>query len=76
MKRTIGFILVILVCVAAFLSVRGTMPFMPIFGSSMEPELHSGGLLIIEPIEATEVEIGDIIVYNVPSMVREFYKKQ
>ncbi len=46
---------------------------MPIFGSSMEPALQSGGLLMIEPIDAKDVKKGDIIVYNVPSMVREYY---
>jgi len=46
---------------------------MPILGSSMEPTLHSGGLLMIEPVDAQDVEVGDIIVYNVPSLVREHY---
>ena len=46
---------------------------MPIFGSSMEPTLKSGGLLTIKPIDARDVEVGDIIVYNVPSLVREHY---
>jgi len=57
----------------AFLTVQGTMPFIPIFGASMEPTLQSGSLLMIEPIDAYEVEVGDIIVYSVPSMVREYY---
>ena len=46
---------------------------MPIFGSSMEPTLQSGGLLMIDPIEPQDVKVGDIIVYNVPSMVRDYY---
>ena len=46
---------------------------MPIFGSSMEPTLHSGGLLMIEPVDARDIEVEDIIVYNVPSMIREHY---
>jgi signal peptidase I len=49
------------------------MPFMPIFGASMEPTLQSGSLLMIEPMDAKDVEVGDIIVYNVPPMVREYY---
>ena len=73
MKRGIGLIIIIAACVVGFLSIRGTMPFMPIFGSSMEPELQSGSLLMIEPAEASEVEVGDIIVYNVPSLIRDYY---
>ena len=56
-----------------FLSLRGTLPFMPITGTSMEPTLHSGSMLMIEPIQVSEVEVGDIIVFNVPRMVREYY---
>ena len=64
MKRALGLIVAIIACVMAFLSVRGTLPFIPIFGSSMEPVLHSGNLLLIEPIVASEVEVGDIIIYS------------
>lgn len=73
MKRAIGLIFITAACIAAFLSVRGTLPFMPIFGSSMEPTLQSGGLLMIEPVEPQDVKVGDIIVYNVPSMIRDYY---
>jgi signal peptidase len=73
MKRAIALVFVIAACIVGFLSIRGTLPFMPIFGSSMEPTLQSGGLLTIEPIEADDVKVGDIIVYNVSSMLREYY---
>jgi signal peptidase I len=73
MKRAIGLILVTAACIAAFLCVRGTLPFMPIFGNSMEPTLQSGGLLTIEPVDAQDVIVGDIIVYNVPPMIRDYY---
>jgi len=74
MKRAIGLIFVTVACIAAFLSVRGTLPFMPIFGSSMEPALQSGGLLTIDPLkDPREVKTGDIIVYTVPPMVRDYY---
>lgn len=72
-KRTLGLIFVTVACIVGFLSIRGTMPFIPIFGSSMEPALQSGGLLMIEPIDAKEIKVGDIIVYSVPHMVREYY---
>jgi len=73
MKRAIGFLIILIACLAGFLSVRGTMPFIPIFGSSMEPTLQSGGLLLIEPIDPNEVEVGDIIIYNVPTLIRDYY---
>ncbi|OGO01835.1 MAG: signal peptidase I [Chloroflexi bacterium RBG_13_52_12] len=73
MKRAIGLIFATIACIVAFLSVRGTLPFMPIFGTSMEPTLNSGGLLMIEPVEPKDIKVGDIIVFNVPPMVREYY---
>jgi signal peptidase len=73
MKRALGLIFIIAVCIMGFLSIRGTLPFMPIFGASMEPTLQSGGLLMIEPVNAEDVKVGDIIVYNVPPMVRNYY---
>jgi signal peptidase I len=73
MKRAIGLIVVIAVCVAGFLSVRGALPFIPIYGHSMEPTLHSGNLLMIQPIDPKDVKVGDIIVYTVPAAVRDYY---
>ena len=73
MKRAIGLIFLTVACIVAFLSVRGTLPFMPIYGHSMEPTLHSGALMMINPIDPKDVKVGDIIVYNVPSAVRSYY---
>ncbi len=73
MKRAIALIFATAACIIAFLSVRGNLPFMPIYGSSMEPTLTSGSLLMIEPIDPQDVKVGDIIVYDVPQLVREYY---
>jgi signal peptidase I len=73
MKRAIGLILVVAACVAGFLSVRGALPFIPIYGHSMEPTLHSGNLLFVEPIKPEDIQVGDIIVYTVPAAVRDYY---
>jgi signal peptidase I len=73
MKRALGLIFIIAFCVVGFFSVWGNIPFVPIFGSSMEPGLKSGSLLIIKSIAAEDVKGGDIIVYNVPSHIRENY---
>ncbi|MDD5127035.1 MAG: signal peptidase I [Dehalococcoidales bacterium] len=73
MKRAIGLITIITALVIGLLSIRGSLPFMPIFGQSMEPTLHSGSLLIIEPVDPYQVKVDDIIVYNVPKMIRDYY---
>lgn len=74
MKRAIGLTIAAILIVIAFLSVRGTLPIIPIYGNSMEPTLHSGGLLVIDSsIDPKEIQIGDVIVYNVPKMVRDAY---
>lgn len=65
--------LVIAAVVAGFFSVRGAMPFMPVFGTSMEPELKAGDLILIKEIDPDEIEIGTIIVYRVPAAIRDFY---
>jgi len=73
MKRTLGLIITIIACVAAFLSIRGAMPFMPVFGTSMEPTLHAGNLILIEKVPPAEIEVGDVIVFNVPALIRDYY---
>ena len=73
MKRALTLIVIIAVCVVAFLSVRGAMPFMAVFGSSMEPELRAGNLILIEEVSSSDVEVGDIVVFTIPSAVREYY---
>ena len=63
MKRAIALFFAVIAIVVAFLSLRGTMPFMPIYGTSMEPTLHSGSLMMIKPItNAKNIQVGDIIV--------------
>jgi len=72
-KRALTLIAVVAICLTAFMSVRGVMPFMPVFGTSMEPELHAGNLILIKDKDAADVRIGDVIVYNVPSAIQDFY---
>jgi len=73
MKRALTLISIIAVCLAGFLSVRGVMPFMAVFGTSMEPELHAGNLILIEDVLSSEVKMGDIVVFSVPAAVRDHY---
>lgn len=74
MKRAILLTSIIAACIVAFLSVRGTLPFIPVLGNSMEPTFSAGSLILIDPIEDIDsIEVGDIIVYSVPAMTREIY---
>ncbi len=72
-NRTLVLLIIVVVCVAGFLSIRGAMPFMAVFGTSMEPELQAGNLILIEEVAPYDVEVGDIIVFTIPSAVREYY---
>jgi signal peptidase I len=73
MKKILTLIVVAAIVVAGFFSVRGEMPFMPVFGSSMEPTLHSGNLILIEKTPPSQVKVGDIIVFKVPAAIRDHY---
>jgi signal peptidase I len=72
-QRTVLMIGIVAVCVIGFLAIRGTMPFMAIFGISMEPELDAGDLILIEEVSPYDIKEGDIIVFTIPQAVREFY---
>ncbi|MFC1874473.1 signal peptidase I [Chloroflexota bacterium] len=72
-RRSLGLLFMIAACIAGFLSIRGMLPFMAVFGTSMEPELHAGNLILLERVDAKDVEEGDIIVFTIPSAVREYY---
>jgi signal peptidase I len=72
-KRSITLGFIVAVCIIGFLSIRGEMPFIAIYGVSMEPELHAGDLIIIEDIAVSDIEEGDIIVFTIPQSVRDFY---
>ena len=73
MKRAVGLILIIATVIVGFLSIRGVMPFMAIFGTSMQPEYEPGDLILIEEISPSDINVGDVIVYTVPPMVRAVY---
>ena len=46
---------------------------MAVFGTSMEPELHAGNLILIEETSPSDIEVGDIIVFTIPAAIRETY---
>ena len=73
MKRALALLILVAVVIAGLFSVRGTMPFVPILGTSMEPEFKAGDLITIEEVAPSDIEVGDVIVFTVPPMVREAY---
>ncbi len=72
-QRAVTLIVIAVICIGGFMAVRGAMPFMPVFGTSMEPVLQAGNLIVIESMTAAEVKEGDIIVYNVPPAIQDYY---
>ena len=73
MKRALTLIAIIAACVVGFLSIRGAMPFLSVFGTSMEPELQAGNLILIKEVSPANIKVGDIIVFTIPAAVREYY---
>jgi signal peptidase I len=73
MKRVLGLLFILLICAAGYLSIWGYLPFIPVIGSGMEPGIRSGSLLVTEPLVASDIKEGNIIIFNVPPLVRERY---
>lgn len=73
MKKALTLIGIAAIVVVGFFSVRGEMPFIPVFGRSMEPTFQSGNMLLIEEVPPSQVKVGDIIVYRVPFAIQEHY---
>lgn len=72
-QRALTLIVIVALFLGGFMAVRGIMPFMPVFGTSMEPVLHAGNMIVIQSMLPEEVKEGDIIVYNVPSAIQDYY---
>lgn len=53
--------------------VRTQGPFMAVAGRSMEPTLRLFDLILVKKVLPQEVKEGDIIVFNVPPILRETY---
>ncbi|HEY32960.1 MAG TPA: signal peptidase I [Dehalococcoidia bacterium] len=73
MKRALGLVIVVAVIIVVTVGVRGAMPFMAVLGDSMEPEFKAGDLITIEKVSYSEINVGDVVVVNVPPSVREAY---
>ena len=73
MRRAILFLLAIVLISAAPHFIKQPMPFAPVTGISMTPVFKEGDLIMYEKISPSEVEVGDIIVYNIPLLTQKLY---
>jgi len=73
MKKAAGLIFMIVLVVGGSIILKGMVPIMPVFGTSMEPTLQAGNIVTIEEVSPADVKVGDIIVFGVPDAVREYY---
>ena len=42
-------------------------PFLLVYGSSMEPTMHAGDLLISRRVRASEIEVGQVVAFEIPA---------
>ncbi|MEB4616644.1 signal peptidase I [Leucobacter sp. M11] len=57
-----------LICIVLFaLSMLFQVRVLNVLSGSMEPEIPTGSLLLTTPIEAADIEIGDVITVNRPN---------
>ena len=73
MKKAAGLIFMIVLVVGGSFILKGMLPIMPVFGTSMEPTLTAGSIVTVEEVLPTDVKVGDIIVFQIPEAVREYY---
>ena len=56
------------------LFLNTSSPFLIAKGTSMEPIIHAGDMLLNKSIPATEIKVGDIVAFDVPPEHRERLK--
>jgi len=62
----LGFVLLLAALVVVVPAVSGSTPY-TILTSSMEPGLPPGTLVIVKPIEPTDIKIGTVVTYQLES---------
>lgn len=70
LRRIVGFRLIILLLLLFYSGLAAysghVMPLRLVVGTSMEPALHAGDVVLIKAIPFSEIERGDLIVYESP----------
>jgi signal peptidase I len=73
LSRLISFLLLTSMLAISLYFQHFTPPFSAIPSKSMEPVLEVGDLILIKKITPTSIKVGDIIVVNVPTPIRDKY---
>lgn len=73
MRRAILLSLAVMLVFVAPCFIKQPVPFAPVAGISMSPVLEEGDLILYEDVSPSGVEVGDIVVYSVPSLVQKYY---
>ncbi|MDY6916475.1 MAG: signal peptidase I [Chloroflexota bacterium] len=61
---TILLVVVILACVGIFIAPHFGWHIDIVYGGSMEPAIHLGSLVLIQPVDPRAVKVGDVITYR------------
>ena len=61
---TLLLVVVILVCVAIFIVPHFGWRIDVVYGGSMEPAIHLGSLVAIQPVDPQDISVGDVITYS------------
>ena len=73
-KGLVALLLLGMTYLGLMLFLGTSSPFLLVRGASMEPTLHSGDLLLNKSIAPSEIKVGDVIVFDIPSDVQERLK--
>jgi signal peptidase I len=73
MKRAILLLFIFVLCIAGVLVVKGVFSLVPVLDDNMAPEIQTGSLLTIKAIRPENIQVGDIIIYDVPSGMQDYY---
>lgn len=71
MKKTIWLILIVLIAGFLFCFLRTSTA--TIVGKSMEPEFKQGDFIVFKQVLPQQVKEGNVIVFEVPAMIKERY---
>lgn len=71
MKKTIWLILIVLIVGFLFCFLRTST--VTVVSKSMEPEFRQGDFIVFKQVLPQQVKEGDVIVFEVPTMIREQY---
>nr|NIP67569.1 signal peptidase I [Candidatus Bathyarchaeota archaeon]NIU81803.1 signal peptidase I [Candidatus Bathyarchaeota archaeon]NIV68446.1 signal peptidase I [Candidatus Bathyarchaeota archaeon]NIW34941.1 signal peptidase I [Candidatus Bathyarchaeota archaeon] len=68
------FLLVAGVYLGFQVALATTTPWVAVASGSMRPALEAGDLVIVKGVPATDIEVGDIIIFDSPRGVRTIHR--